>query len=86
METRYKLTYETNGEGTEIAVFHPSISLARRYAKKLSSDGTAWPDLVVITRQVRESRFHEWADDMTAIDIEYVGGNLYSSDADVSPR
>jgi hypothetical protein len=37
-------------------------------------------------RQVRESRFHEWADDMTAIDIEYVGGNLYSSDADVSPR
>jgi hypothetical protein len=32
---------------------------------------------VAITRQVRESRFHEWQDDPSMPVIEYVGGEEY---------
>ena len=69
---RYLLEYETNGDGTMVEVYRPTLTAARRHARRLVDRGIAWPPEVRIWREQRDSQYEDWEHDR-AFEPEDIG-------------
>jgi len=61
-ERRYMVTFESNGMDTTTRRVFSTLADAQGFARRITTDGTAWPAEAFIQRQRRESQFHEWDD------------------------
>ena len=62
-DVRWVVEYESSGVGTQQSKEFDAPSKALRFARKVTTDGTAFPSVAGVTLEKRENRFYQWQRD-----------------------